>query len=641
MSITIQRCSACAAGWFPDRYLCPACGSATLAPVEADRGVIASSTTTTDGVVVLTVDVEPGVSVVARLLGAGAAPPAGTEIELTDDRAVAGLGRVVAYVPSRTRADGGPDPRSLADALPLREATVPGILRHRAALTPDAPLFRREGLRRTAAQMTDAVARAAGALRARGVQPGDRVAMMAGNRTELLDLILGCGWLGAVAVPMNVAARGTQLHHVLGNCGARLLIIEEEYVEHVDALPPLPHEVRRWVLGEEPADMGEPVKAAEVRPGDPAAILYTSGTTGVSKGVVCPHAQFYWWGRNVSEQLGLTPDDVLHTCLPLFHTNALNAFSQAVVSGAEYSLGGRFSASRFWSEAIAVEATVTYLLGAMVSILDSRPPGALDRAHRVRIALSPATPARLVEAFGERFGVALLDGYGSTETNAVLATRPGEQRPGFVGRLQPGFSMRVVDEIGAEVPRGVAGELLVRSDQPFAFALGYHEMPDATAEAWRDLWFHTGDRVVLEDDGYVRFVDRIKDVIRRRGENISSVEVEEVIRSHPDVEEVAAYAVDSELGEDEVMVAVVGRGGTALDFAAVVEYCRPRLAAYAIPRFFRQLDALPLTENGKVRKPDLRRDGTAGAWDRDPPRGTPTPHTSAPVTGAEERTAHA
>jgi crotonobetaine/carnitine-CoA ligase len=379
--------------------------------------------------------------------------------------------------------------------------------------------------------------------------------------------------------------------------------------------------------------MEEPVPPAEVAPSDPAAILYTSGTTGVSKGVVCPQAQFWWWGCNVSEQLGLRSDDVLHTCLPLFHTNALNAFSQAVVSGATYVLGGRFSASRFWSEMVESGATVTYLLGAMVGILDSRPPSALDRAHRVRLALSPATPGRLLAPFRERFGVALLDGYGSTETNAVIATRPGEERPGYVGRLQPGFRMRIVDADGADVPPGTPGELLLRSDQPLAFASGYFRMPEATVAAWQDLWFHTGDRVAVEPDGSIRFVDRIKDVIRRRGENISSLEVEEVLREHPAVSDVAVYAVDSELGEDEVMAAVVVKDGHDLDFEQLVEFCRPRLAAYAIPRFLLELDALPLTENGKVRKPELRSRGTDGAWDREPPRTQPAPTPAAANEG--------
>lgn len=516
--------------------------------------------------------------------------------------------------------------------LDLAEVTIPGLLRRRAGLTPDSPLLRCGEIRRTAAQMLDRVAIAGGLLRRQGVERGDRVALMSSNRVELLDLILGCTWIGAVAVPINTAIRGEQLHHILTNSQAELLVLENPLLEYVEALPSTAELRQIWLLDASdvvsvlpvavdvlPADRQcQAVEASSVAPGDPAMILYTSGTTGISKGVVCPHAQFYWWGRNMTTHLGLDASDVLHTCLPLFHTNALNAFGQALVSGAEYVLGPRFSASRFWSDVTASGATFTYLLGAMVSILAGRPSGEHDRAHRVTAALAPATPAGLLGAFAERFGVVLIDGYGSTETNAVITSSRTEQRPGFVGRLRPGFSARVVDEHGLDVPAGTPGELLLRSEQPFAFASGYFRMPEATVASWQDLWFHTGDRVAIGADGWVRFVDRIKDVIRRRGENISSVEVEQVLGQHPDVNDVAVYAVDSELGEDEVMAAVVPAEGRTIDFAELVAFCEPRLAYFSIPRFVMVCESLPLTENGKVRKARLREWGSARAdWDRE------------------------
>ena len=318
----------------------------------------------------------------------------------------------------------------------------------------------------------------------------------------------------------------------------------------------------------------------------------------------------------LTQQLGLNDKDVLYTCLPLFHTNALNAFSQALVSGAEYVIGPRFSATRFWSDARNAGATFTYLLGAMVSILANKTPTADDRNHRITAALSPATPPGLLEEFRKRFGVTLIDGYGSTETNSIVAASREEQRPGYMGKVQPGFIARVVDEYGYEVAAGTPGELLLRSDQPHAFATGYLNLPEATVEAWQDLWFHTGDRVVIEADGWMRFVDRIKDVIRRRGENISAAEVEQTLREHPLISDVAVYAVDSELGEDEVMAAIVANG--PIDFEEIQTFCEPRLASYAIPRFIAIVEELPRTENGKVRKPVLRERGRSLAqWDRE------------------------
>jgi crotonobetaine/carnitine-CoA ligase len=432
-------------------------------------------------------------------------------------------------------------------------------------------------------------------------------------------------------VPLNTAARGSQLEHMLLNAGPRLLVLESAPDERLDALAELPDELERIaVLGDAgetswrgravealPAD-AEPLAPAPVGPGDTLAILYTSGTTGPSKGVMCPHAQFTWWGETVSSMLGIRGEDTLYTCLPLFHTNALNAFAQAITSGAHLVVGPRFSASRFWQRVVDAEATVTYLLGAMVSILASRAPSELDRAHAVRVALAPATPAAVWRDFEERFGVRIVEGHGMTETNAVIGPLDDEQRPGWMGRCLPGFDARVVDEDDGEVPPGTPGELVVRADNPFAFATGYWRMPEATVRAWRNLWFHSGDRVVRDEAGWFRFLDRIDDAIRRRGENVSAWEVEQVLLAHPDVEAAAVVPVPSELGEDDVLACVVARAGSSLDPAELVRFCEPRLAYFAIPRYVDVLDELPLTENGKVRKFVLRERGVAATtWDRE------------------------
>ena len=240
--------------------------------------------------------------------------------------------------------------------------------------------------------------------------------------------------------------------------------------------------------------------------------------------------------------------DVLMTTLPLFHTNALNAFYQAMLNGATLVVEPRFSASGFMAALARHQATITYVLGAMVPMLLAQPPSPADRAHNVRLALAPAVPAHFHQQFTDRFGFGLIDGYGSTETNCIMGAPLAEQRPGLMGRLLPGFTARVVDAHDNELPDGEAGELILRADEPFAFATGYFGMADKTVEAWRNLWFHTGDRVVREADGFYRFIDRMKDAIRRRGENISSYEVEQVLVNHPAVENAAVFPVRSELG---------------------------------------------------------------------------------------------
>jgi carnitine-CoA ligase len=509
------------------------------------------------------------------------------------------------------------------------DRTFPAMLERQACRYGGHPLFIAGDVSISFEEMPQVAARFAGTLAAAGIRPGDRVALMCGNRAEFIESFLGCAWLGAIAVPINVASRGPQLVHYLRNSGARLLIIEAECFEAFAQMGERLALERIWVVGGEvparldwisPAPL--PPRAEAIAPGadDPAqtlAILYTSGTTGPSKGVCCPHAQYFWWGLNGVRNLEIREGDVLSTTLPLFHTNALGTFHQALLSGSTLVAEPRFSASRFWQRLIERKATVTYLLGAMVPILLSSEPSPQERSHHVRCALAPGVPANLHAAFEQRTGIALIDGYGSTETNFVIGGNAAEQRPGSMGTLRAGFHARVCDADGNEARPGEPGELVLRADEQLSFATGYFAMAEKTIESFRDGWFHTGDRVVREADGHFRFVDRLKDAIRRRGENISSFEVEQVLLSHPDVGNAAVFPVPSELAEDEVMAAIVRRPGSALSENALAEFCRPRLAAFALPRFIEFVDALPTTESGKVQKYKLRDRGvTAKTWDR-------------------------
>lgn len=508
--------------------------------------------------------------------------------------------------------------------------TLPALLEQRAAELGGKPLLRVGPVTRSYQQTRDRAARMAAALAARGVGPGDRLAALCGNRMELMDLILGCGWLAAIVVPVNTALRGSSLRQVLDVVRPVFLLAEPELAKAASraGLPPGLRVI--WLANRAPAVSGqswepapqpdgyEPLPPAGVAPGDTQAILLTSGTTGMPLGVCCPHGQFGRWGIAVSQVLGIGPGDVLYTCLPLFHTNALNAFAQALVAGATYVLGPRFSASEFWREVAGAGATVTYLLGAMVGILLSRAPAPADRAHRCRVALAPGTPAHQQEAFEERFGTRLVDGFGSTETNLVIGASPQQRRPGYLGRVVEGFDARVVGEDGRDVPDGTPGELAVRSGHEHAFASGYWKRPEQTAQAWQGGWFHTGDRVVREPSGWFRFVDRIKDVIRRRGENISSRQVEDVLGSHLDVVAAAAFAVPAEFAEDEVMAAVVLQPGSSVGPAALLRHCEQHLPYFAVPRYVDLVDKLPVTETGKITKSVLRERGvTPSTWDRE------------------------
>ena len=516
-------------------------------------------------------------------------------------------------------------------AFPPGDRTLPAMLQRQARRYGGRTLFKCGSASWRFDEVSDIAARFAGALATAGIHSGDRVAIMCSNRPEFLEAYLGCAWLGAIAVPINIAARGPQLRHILNNSGARLLVIEAELLEafrHVD-LSGVALE-RIWLIGgDTPAPFdripitgvpprNDALHATAIDPAQTVAILYTSGTTGPSKGVCCPHAQYFWWGFHGVRNLELREGDVLCTTLPLFHTNALGTFHQALLTGATLVAEPRFSASRFWQTLIDHRASITYVLGAMVPILLSREPSPEERAHSVRLALAPGVPAHLLTAFEQRTGIRLIDGYGSTETNFVIGGTLVEPRPGSMGKVCDGFDARIAGQDGTDAADGEPGELVLRSREPLAFATGYFALPDKTAEAFRDGWFHTGDRAVRDASGYYRFVDRLKDAIRRRGENVSSFEVEQVLLSHPDVGNAAVFPVPSELAEDEVMAAIVRRPGSPLTERALCEFCQPQLAYFAVPRFIEFVDALPVTENGKVQKFKLRDRGvTARTWDRE------------------------
>jgi crotonobetaine/carnitine-CoA ligase len=521
---------------------------------------------------------------------------------------------------------------ALTKAFPPERRNVPDMLRAQAALYGDRALFVCGETRWSYRKTVDIAARTGGLLAAHNIARGDRVAILCGNRPEIMQLVLGSAWIGAVSVPINAAARGFQLQHMLSNSGAKILAIEAEFIDALDGLDfkALPLE-RIWLIGEPkaaltprpilidplpPATVEAP--AATIAPGDLFAILYTSGTTGLSKGVCCPHAQYFWWAVYTGWQLGIRDGDVLHTPLPLFHTNALNCFFQALLHGATQVAEPKFSVSGFWPALAKSGATVTYLLGAMVPMLLSRAPQPAEKSHKVRVALAPGVPGNYHAEFTERTGVILLDGYGSTESNLIMASYVDDRKPGTMGKLVPGMEARIVDDNDEEVPDGEPGELILRADHPFAFATGYFAMPEKTVEAWRNLWLHTGDRVVRDPDGYYRFMDRMKDAIRRRGENISSFEVEQVLIRHPAVALAAVFPVSSDLAEDEVMASIILKEGATATEEELVRYCEGKMSYFAIPRFVEFVTNLPRTENGKVQKFKLRERGrTDATWDRE------------------------
>jgi len=521
----------------------------------------------------------------------------------------------------------------LRRTLAFEDRTLPKVLQIQASLA-DKTLIAGASREMTYGEAPLVAAGMASFLIEAGLKPNDRVVCLLSNRMELIELWFGLGWAGAVLVPVNTAFRGPQLAHIVHTAKPKFIVVEAELLHLLKAIPDSVAGAAAVFLVDSPEGTTEPsigsvpirplgrnqkwVEPHAVSPTDPAAILFTSGTTGPAKGVICPHGQFYWWGVLSGESLGITADDVLFTTLPMFHTNALNALWQAMLAGSTYTFETRFSARQFWDQAIRKKATITYLLGAIVHFLLKQQPSARDRQHQIRTALSPATPAELAAEFTGRFGVRLVEGYGSTETNFILSNALGGAAPGTMGRVQEGFEIRVVDENGRDLPDGEPGEMLVRTHEAASMASGYFGDDEATARAWRDGWFHTGDRVSRDADGVYRFLDRIKDSIRRRGENISSWEVENALMSHPEIVNAAVIGVASDMTEEEVMAFVEFRGDVRPEPEELVRYLDGRLAYFSIPRYWDYVTELPMTENGKVKKHVLKSRGVTGAtWDRE------------------------
>jgi len=495
---------------------------------------------------------------------------------------------------------------------------VPRLLERNARVRPDDPFARFEdGAGWTCADAREAAARAAGRLVAAGVAPGDRVAVFGPNSADWLRAWWGATWLGAVVVPVNAAYRGEMLRHVCGESGAALVVADAALLDRLDdaslALPRL----EAAALAE-----GRPHPPPDPAPQvwDTHSIMYTSGTTGPSKGSITPYLQLYMMGKWFGEDVALGPDDVWLLDLPLFHMAAQAACTAALAAGAQIAVRGAPSLSKYWAVAKETGATIALGVSTMAAFLLAQPPGPGDRDHRLRImAMSPLPPDP--PAFVERFGLeGMITAYGSTEVSAAFVSPLGlPLRPGTCGVPRAGIEVRIVDEHDVPVPPGEVGELVVRTERPWELSQGYVGDPAVTVAAWRNGWFHTGDAFRGDADGYYSFHDRYKDALRRRGENISSFEVERELVAHPAVAEAACVAVHSDLDvDDEVKVFLVVAPGAELDLPELVGFLAGRMAHFMVPRYYEVIDALPKTETMRVRKHLLRDRGNGPAtWDRE------------------------
>jgi crotonobetaine/carnitine-CoA ligase len=459
--------------------------------------------------------------------------------------------------------------------------------------------------------------RAAHALAALGVGHGDRVCLLLDNRLEFLDAWFGLAKLGAIEVPLNPAYKGWQLAGVVAETGAELLVTEEKYAHLVPELG-----VRSAIVVEDRVpDAPATPPGVVVQPWDPVAIMQTSGTTSVSKGVVLCHEHETHVADVIGGHVGLRADDVFYCYLPLFHNAAQAMILWSTLRfGATALLVERFSTTRFWADVREYGCTVFFCMGPVVDFLLAGEADAPAKGeHTLRAGWGIGYSADAAGRFLDRFGVPLLGGYGATEVGMVTLHPPDDPRLGTAGKPLPYCEVRVVDEHDRPLPVGKVGEIVVRPLRPYITTLGYFNRPQETVAFGRNCWLHTGDAGRFDADGYLSFVDRIKDVIRRRGENVSSFEVETVALEFPGVVECAAIATPADEGAygDEIYLAVVVAPGVRLDERALVTHCAQRLAYFAVPRYVERWGELPKTPTGKVRKTEIRARGRSEAtWDR-------------------------
>ncbi|MCE3550442.1 AMP-binding protein [Pseudonocardia sp. RS11V-5] len=512
---------------------------------------------------------------------------------------------------------------------PLDESTVlPNLLRERARERPDAVFLRDldRGAVLTYAQFDAEVTAWASRLAGLGVRPGEAVVTVLPSCPDAIALWIAASRIGAVEVPLNAAYQGTLLAHMIGNAAASVVVTCAEHLGGVLAVRDSLPELRTVVLVDAPGRAGPlPIVGRDeltgpevpdrtVAPWDLGCILYTSGTTGPSKGVMVPWAQVLQTVTGCFPPDGFTDADHWYVPYPLFHMSGLLCVAGAALHGAEAVIRSRFSLSRFWSDVDTHGCTTALLIGTVPQLLQSRPPDPADAGHALRNVQIAPMPAN-AEEFGARFGVRISTVFNMTEISCPIHTGWSSAPAGAVGKQRPGYQVRIVDEHDREVPTGTVGEIVVRADLPWVLNVGYWRMPDKTAQAWVNGWFHTGDAGVVDEHGWFFFVDRKKDAIRCRGENISSMELEAEIGECPGVREVAVIGVPAELGEEDVVACVVAEGHLAP--AALHAYCRDRLPAFMVPRFVLLLDALPKTPTEKVRKPVLREawEKAEGVWD--------------------------
>lgn len=501
---------------------------------------------------------------------------------------------------------------------------LPSLLAGKARKNGEKVAVRVPGKEQTYAQLLHRSQELAAGWADRGLRHGDKVAFLLYNSVDFLNAWYGANLLGGVLVPLNTALKGDLLRYEIRDSDARFLLVDRRLYEEFAAVADAAKVERVIVYDHEGAyaslpggteafaDLARkaplPADAQPPAPEEPASIMYTSGTTGPPKGVVIPHEKYLSTARAISSRSELTDGSVLFTELPLFHCNAQEmTVHTALLNDLTASFTEWFKASSYWDLAKEMRASHVSLLIAMINILYKQTEKPSDLEHSVKVVLTAGASKDIWPKFEKRFGVKVIELYGMTECGCTTLMNPPDRvRVGSVGLPLDFVEAKVVDDHDQPVPPRTKGELIVRPRRPFTMMLEYYKKPEKTVEAWRNLWFHTGDYVWQDEDGYFYFVERKKDVIRRRGENIAPFDVESALNQHPGVLESVVVGVPSPLGEEDVKAYVVLKTGAAVEPTELFLFAADRLPFFMVPQFIEFVDEIPKTANQKAQRYMLR-----------------------------------
>ena len=514
---------------------------------------------------------------------------------------------------------------------PVERRTLFHVMEQALALRPDALAQTDAEASYTYAQVNERSLRLGAGLLGLGVQRAKPFAFMLDNHLDLVHLWFGSSLTGSIEVPINTAYKGSFLAHVLNDSRCEVLVIEGHYLPRLaDIVQDVPHLRTVVVRGEVDPGLAlpwqimsfeqlgdhEPAAPVSVDPGDLMSVMYTSGTTGVSKGALLSHAHTYTHASREGLS-GTQEGDRILAVLPLFHLGAQSfGILQPLIHGASTYVSSRFSVSGFWPLVQEQQINGTLMLGAMSELLLQSDPHPAEQDNPLRYAYLAPLPSD-IHRFQERFQVDLIPVYGSTESGCPITTAGEEVVPGEAGRSRGNYDLMLIDEDGGEITDGRPGELLVRPHEPHTIFAGYLNLEEQTTHSFVGDWLRTGDVLRRDEQGRYFFADRVKDSMRRRGENISSFEVESAINAHPDVLESAVLAVPSELNEDEVKAIVALRPGKQMAPEDLIHYLVAKLPYFMVPRFVSFIDEIPKTPTMKIDKKKLKIDSEEPAWDRE------------------------